>query len=54
MEPVVAYYLDNQVDGTLEIGLNREHYTGYFPCTYLAGTRCWHVDVYGWRLMVQR
>ena len=53
MEPVVEIYLDTAVDGILKIGVNREHYTGFFACTNLAGTRCWHVAVYGLRLMVQ-
>ena len=53
MEPVVEIYLDTAVDGILKIGVNREHYTGFFAYTNLAGTRCWHVAVYGLRLMVQ-
>ena len=38
MEPVVVFYLDNRVDGMLKLGVNREHYTGYFAYTTLAGT----------------
>ena len=37
----------------IQKGFRAAEYTGYFAYTNLAGTRCWHVDLYGMRFMVQ-
>lgn len=53
VEPVFAFYLDNQVDEKLQVrGVSSEHNMGGFEYTNWAGTRYGQINMVGLKLNV--